>query len=160
MRPPEITFSILNPKDGLTRQNLVDINTLLRKQRGNTGMISREMALQTAQHSRVVLARYQEDRIIGMGVLALVHCMSHTHATLHNLVVADGFNLHTTTQSILEHLVQGMKIVAYIEAGAWLQDEQGLEAILLSMHFVKKDKPRYRLRFEHGNSETIHAPVV
>lgn len=134
----------------VTDRVICDINALLRKQRQDAKLITRESLLECMKKMGVVVAWNDGERVVGLGVLKQSGGLNFTCAEVRHLVIGDG----------LDNLAVGMRIVTalrgiylhgieYIEAGVWVQDEE-MKRIFTALGFKEKPASRFRLRIKQS----------
>ena len=140
----KITVKVLRPAD--VRPKVVDdINYLLKHQHGKARGTTRESLTEHMRSSRVVVALHDDVFVVGMGVLVRTHCVSHTFAGIHNLIVRDGYDPSIIGMRIVGILIEGVYDAEFIEAGMWLQTDD-MVSVLLALGFRERPKFRYRLK--------------
>ena len=135
LRPREVNTKVVS-----------DINEMLKGQHSKARTVDRKTLLEHLGKSLVIVGR-NDERVIAMGVLVRVHCVSHSFAGIHNLIVRKGYDFLTIATEIIQTLIKDVYDVEFIEAGAGIQDE-ALIGILESLRFKEKPKSRYRLRLD------------
>ena len=136
LRPREVNLKAVN-----------DINDLLRRQHSEARKIDEDILREQIAKAKVVVAWNDNDRIIGLGVLVKTLTLSHTFATIHNLVVCEGSDRLSVGKQIVDLLVEGVGDVAFIEASAW-PDDGDLINLLTVCRFKPKHKLRYRFKIK------------
>ncbi len=132
LRSSEVCLKVVN-----------DVNALLRSQHSKAGRVDEETLTTHARKSKVVVAWSDTNHVIGMGVLIVVHAVSHTFGNVHNLVIADGFDSLVLSKRIMDELLQGVDGLDFIEAGA-LPDDGDKINVLETLKFKRKQKLRFR----------------
>lgn len=121
---------------------VADINYLLRQQHGGAIKIEEETLLANLKQSKVVVA-WKDDRVVGVGQLVKVPVLSHSFASIHNLVIRRGTEVTSTGSQIVNLLTADLSCAEFVEAGAWDTDCD-LINILTVAGFRKRDKHTFR----------------
>lgn len=138
-----IEVKMLLPKQ-VTPQVVEDINFLLRRQHSDAKHLEGYILLEHMGKSKVAVA-WLGERVVGMGVLVRVHCVSHTFGSIHNLIIRESVDALSVGARIIKLLTEDLYDVEFVEAGVWLQDEEMVK-ILEAFGFEEKPRSRYRLK--------------
>ncbi len=127
----------------ITFQVVSDINELLRQQHRGAG-VSGDVLRRHTQRAKVAVA-WLDDRVVGVGSLVKVHCLTHTFGSMHNLIIQKNLNVLSIGIRIIKTLLDDPRGMEFFEAGVWFQDEEMLK-ILDALGFKEKPRSRYRLK--------------
>ena len=135
MHPQEVSQGVVS-----------DIDALLRQQHSKAKRLNAEKLISQSYKSKVVVAWNDGGRVIGIGVLVIVSALSHTFASIHNLVVLKSSDRLSIGKRIVDALVDGVTDIEFIEVGV-LPEDHGARDILIASNFKTKRKIRYRLDY-------------
>lgn len=141
----KIDVDVFSPQH-INHRVLSDINELLKLQHSRAGTVNEETLQEHMQKSKVVVA-WQDERVIAMGVLVRVYCVSHTFGSIHNFVIRDGYDVCSIAPRILELLIKDVFDLAFIDAHV-AKKNQAIIAVLEAFRFKEKPKSKYRLRLQ------------
>ena len=95
LRPSEVSQTVVD-----------DINHLLRSQHSKANTVDEESLLAHMKRSQLVVAWNDDGRILAMGVKVRTYAVSHSFASIHNLIVRNGCDALSLGKRIVDLLIR------------------------------------------------------
>lgn len=133
----------------VTDQITEGINVLLKLQHGKAFRLDESYLRHHIQRQTIVAIAIQGKKVVGVGTVVNIDCLTHWYAKVHNFVIQKDQDLMTIGEQIAKVLTESVDFnLAYIDGPQWVQDPK-MYGIFRKLGYSEEALPRLRLKLKN-----------
>ncbi len=133
-------------REKITPEILEGIAALLKKQHSGAFTPDESYLRNFLARSQIIIAT-QSKKVVGIGTLVSIECLTHWYAKIYNFVINDDQDLILIGESIAKMLMESAnRNLRHIDGPDWLQDPK-MAVIFKDLGFKESSRTRFRFKF-------------